>query len=195
MFSDIAAKSPSKRVTIVLLHFRPYFPEFEERVTPLLNQAIVISIAHQQLQLFNQGQLIKTYSVSTALKGSGNRKGSNQTPLGRHYVRAKIGAGQPVNSVFLGRRPTGELYSSELAQRFPERDWILARILWLCGCQIGYNRLGEVDTMQRFIYIHGTPDSEPMGVPLSHGCIRMRNSDIIELFERVACGTTVEILA
>lgn len=160
-----------------------------------MKQAIVISIAHQQLQLFNQGQLVQTYPISTALKGSGNRKGSYQTPLGRHYVRAKIGAGQAPNTVFIGRRPSGEIYSPELAQHAPERDWILTRILWLCGCQVGFNRLGEVDTMQRYIYIHGTPDSEPMGVPLSHGCIRMRNRDIIELFEQVECGTMVEILA
>jgi hypothetical protein len=160
-----------------------------------LNQAIVISIQHQQLQLFSHNELVKTYSVSTALKGSGNLKGSYQTPLGLHYIRAKIGSGHPVNSVFVGRRPTGEIYSPQLAQTQPDRDWILTRILWLCGREIGINRLGQVDSMQRYIYIHGTPDSEPMGVPRSHGCIRMRNDDLIELFEQVECGTGVEIVA
>ncbi|WP_178862340.1 L,D-transpeptidase [Thiomicrorhabdus cannonii] len=160
-----------------------------------MNQTIVISIQDQQLRLFSQNELVKTYSVSTALKGSGNLKGSYQTPLGLHYIRAKIGADQPVNSVFVGRRPTGEVYSPQLAQAQPERDWILTRILWLCGREIGINRLGKVDTMQRYIYIHGTPDSEPMGVPRSHGCIRMRNEELIELFDHVACGVPVEIVA
>jgi L,D-transpeptidase YbiS len=108
-------------------------------------------------------------------------------------VRAKIGAGLPRGAVLVSRRPTGEVWSPELAARFPERDWVLSRILWLSGCEVGFNRLGERDTMQRYIYIHGTPDTEPMGEPRSHGCIRMRNGDVMELFERVPAGTPVEI--
>jgi lipoprotein-anchoring transpeptidase ErfK/SrfK len=109
-------------------------------------------------------------------------------------VRANIGNGQPVNTVFVRRRPTGEIYTPALGERYPERDWILTRILWLSGCEPGFNRLGEVDTMQRFIYIHGSPDSVDMGKPGSIGCIRMRNDDLLELFDLVVPGTPVEIL-
>jgi len=142
-----------------------------------------------------QGEVSREYSVSTALNGPGERRGSLCTPRGRHVVRAKIGAGQPLNAVFVSRRPTGEIYTPELGAQFPERDWILTRILWLSGCEIGFNRLGDVDTMRRFVYIHGSPDSVPMGRPGSIGCVRMRNADIVELFERVGAGTPVEIRA
>lgn len=135
-----------------------------------------------------------SYRISSALKGTGQQSGSYCTPLGRHVVRAKIGAGQPENTVFVGRRPTGEIYGPELAARFPGRDWILTRILWLSGCEPGHNRLGGVDTMRRYIYIHGSPDSVPMGVPGSIGCIRMRNAEIVDLFDRVPAGITVDIL-
>lgn len=119
--------------------------------------------------------------------------GSEMTPRGRHRVRARIGAACPSGSVFVGRRPTGEIHTPTLAQRFPERDWILSRILWLCGEEPGRNRLGEFDSMRRYIYIHGTPDSEPMGIPRSHGCVRMRNEAIIELFDKVPVGLPVYI--
>ena len=154
---------------------------------------ILISIHKQTLALIDEG-LVQTYLVSTASVGVNCLKGSGGTPLGRHQIRAKIGSGMPLNSVFVGRRPTGEIYTPTLAAQSPERDWILTRILWLSGLEKGKNRLGQVDTMQRYIYIHGTPDSEPMGVPLSHGCIRMHNADIIELFEQVVVGTEVEIV-
>lgn len=132
-------------------------------------------------------------SVSTAARGAGEAKDSECTPRGRHVVRAKIGAGTPLNTVFHGRRPTGEIYTPDLAERNPGRDWILTRILWLSGLEPGRNRLGEVDSMRRFIYIHGCPDETPMGVARSHGCVRMRNTDIVELFDRVRAGTHVNI--
>lgn len=155
-----------------------------------------ISIPDQTLTLRDAaGGVLASYAVSTALNGAGEAKGSNCTPRGEHIVRAKIGAGQPVNTVFVGRRPTGEIWSPELAENFPNRDWILTRILWLSGCERGFNRLGDCDTMQRYIYIHGTPDPEPMGVPLSHGCIRMRNADVMALFDAVPVGTSVKITA
>ncbi|HSH40848.1 MAG TPA: L,D-transpeptidase [Arenicellales bacterium] len=153
-----------------------------------------VSIADQRLRLLDHGNTaLKSYSVSTARNGAGERNGSECTPRGEHRVRARIGAGCPVNTVFKGRRPTGEIYSPALRRRHPERDWILTRILWLCGNEPGFNRLGEVDTMRRFIYIHGAPDDDPMGVPGSHGCIKMRNVDVLELFELVAAGTPVTI--
>ena len=133
------------------------------------------------------------YLVSTAANGVGCTKDSGCTPLGAHIIRAKIGADAPVNTVFVGRRPTGEICTPELMAQYPNRDWILTRILWLSGTEIGKNRLGNVDTMQRYIYIHGTPDSTDMGEVGSHGCVRMRNADVIELFDLVEAGTKVFI--
>jgi lipoprotein-anchoring transpeptidase ErfK/SrfK len=155
---------------------------------------INIYIATQQLEVLDDaGRVLRQYSVSTAEKGAGEVRGSYCTPRGQHIIRAKIGNGCAENAVFVGRRPTGEIYSAELGARFPERDWILTRILWLSGCEVGFNRLGEYDTMRRYIYIHGTPDTVQLGMPGSHGCIRMRNADLIELFEAVSAGTVVEI--
>jgi len=149
---------------------------------------IVIDLGRQELVF--EG---KAYSVSTAKKGPGEMNGSLCTPRGRHIVRAKIGAGLPLGSVFVRRRPTGEVWTPELHAQYPGRDWILTRILWLSGCEPGRNRMGEVDTMRRYIYIHGSPDSAEMGKPGSIGCIRMRNRDIAELFELVPPYTPVEI--
>jgi len=159
-------------------------------------QRIEISIPEQSLRLVaDGGKELGRYPVSTSRNGAGEREGSFQTPRGEHIVRAKIGAGQPPNTVFRGRRPTGEIWTPELGERFPGRDWILTRILWLSGREPGKNRLGNVDTMRRYIYIHGSPDSVPMGTPGSIGCIRMRNSDIVDLFERIPAGTAVGISA
>lgn len=139
--------------------------------------------------------MVKRYLVSTSRNGVGERQGSFCTPRGEHIVRAKIGRDQPVKTVFVNRRPTGEIWTPELAERFPGRDWILTRILWLSGCEVGKNRLGEVDTMRRYVYIHGSPDTVEMGKPGSIGCIRMRNQDVVELFELVPTGTQVRIAA
>ena len=158
-------------------------------------KSILINIAEQNLRLSDRaGKPLRTYVVSTAKNGAGERFGSFCTPRGRHVIRAKIGAGYPENVVFLGRRATGETYTPDLGARFPERDWMLTRILWLSGCEPGINRLGDVDTMRRYIYIHGCPDSVELGKPGSIGCIRMRNDDIVELFDLVSAGTRVNIL-
>lgn len=155
---------------------------------------ININIGKQTLQLFDDvGKLVRSYPVSTALNGAGEEAGSNCTPRGRHVIRAKIGAGQPVNTVFVGRRPSGEIYTPALGVQYPERDWILTRILWLSGCEPGYNRSGSCDTMRRYIYIHGTTKERGVGVPRSHGCINMLNDDLLELFELVEAGTLVDI--
>lgn len=155
---------------------------------------IHISLADQRLSLFGpDGACIRRYPVSTALNGPGEVMDSGCTPRGLHTVRARIGAGAPVGTVFRGRRRTGEIWSPELAARHPQRDWILSRILWLSGCEPGRNRLGRVDSMRRYIYVHGTADDQPIGRALSHGCVRMRNRDVIELFELVPAGTPVEI--
>ena len=156
---------------------------------------INIHISTQMLELLDDaGKLLHCYTVSTAANGVGELSGSFCTPRGKHIIRAKIGAGQPVKSVFVSRRPNGEIYSPTLAAQFPNRDWILTRILWLSGGEVGFNRLGKCDTMRRYIYIHGTPDAVPLGKPGSHGCIRMRNADVMELFDLAAVGTTVEII-
>ncbi|WP_374240929.1 L,D-transpeptidase family protein [Zoogloea sp.] len=157
---------------------------------------IVIDIPSQTLSLIGgDGACIRRYQVSTARNGAGELSGSHCTPRGRHIVRARIGAGAPLGAAFRGRRPTGEVWTPELAATHPARDWILTRILWLSGTEPGRNRLGEVDSMRRYIYIHGTPDTEPMGVPLSIGCVRMRNRDVAELFDLVPAGTKVDIRA
>lgn len=155
---------------------------------------IEVDIPRQTLHLLDpQGHALMAVPVSTAKNGPGERMDSNCTPRGRHIVRAKIGEGCPVNTVFRGRRPTGEVYSPELRSAFPDRDWILTRVLWLSGVEPGFNRLGAVDTMRRYIYIHGAPDDDEMGVPSSHGCVKMRNHEVVALFDRVAVGTPVII--
>ena len=153
-----------------------------------------ISIAEQRLYAFAQGELQLCLPVSTALNGAGELNGSGCTPRGWHVVRARLGEGLPLNAVLRGRRWTGEVWTPELHQQFPNRDWILTRILWLSGCEKGRNRLGNCDTFRRYIYLHGTPDSEPMGLALSHGCIRLRNEDMLGLFNRVAAGCKVRIV-
>jgi predicted GNAT family N-acyltransferase len=156
---------------------------------------ILLSLPAQTLALHDDsGLLLRRYSVSTAKAGAGEENGSFRTPRGRHVIRAKIGAGQPENTVFVRRRPTGEVWSPALAEANSRRDWILTRILWLSGGEPGFNRLGRVDTMRRYIYLHGAPDSVAMGQPGSIGCVRMRNRDIVELFERVPCLTPVRIV-
>ncbi|GHT96854.1 L,D-transpeptidase [Betaproteobacteria bacterium] len=157
---------------------------------------IHVDLAAQTLALFaDDGACIRRYPVSTALNGAGETEGSECTPRGCHRIRAKIGAGLPAGAAFRARRPTGEIWSAELAAQHPGRDWILSRILWLCGEEPGRNRGGEVDSMRRYIYIHGTGDDQTLGMPRSHGCIRMRSRDVIELFELVEVGVKVEIVA
>ena len=163
------------------------------------NVHLVINIAQQNLTLYQDDKELTQYTVSTAKNGIGSQQDSGCTPLGKHFIAKKFGANEPMNAVFSGRVPTGEIYSAELGNCYPKRDWILSRILWLSGIEEGFNKgsnsQGGCDTYQRYIYIHGTPDSEPMGEPLSHGCIRMRNEDIMELFEQVKEGTAVTIIA
>lgn len=158
-----------------------------------MSRHIHICLESQTLQLLEDGQVLQTYPVSTSRFGPGEEKDSYKTPRGRHVIAEKIGADAPQNAVFVARRPTGEIWSEAMAAAEPGRDWILSRILWLSGCEPGRNCGGNVDTRERYVYIHGCPDTAPMGVPGSIGCIRMRNSDVIELFEAVPEGTPVLI--
>ncbi len=155
--------------------------------------ALDIDIGAQTLQVTDQnGRVCKVCPVSTAARGAGQKMDSLCTPTGKHIIRARIGTGQPLNTIFRGRRPSG-IYRTGMREAEPDRDWILTRILWLSGCEPGFNRLGNVDSMRRYIYLHGTPDEVEMGVPGSRGCIRVRNHDLLELFDMVAIGTVVNI--
>lgn len=157
---------------------------------------IEVDVPRQMLTVWDAaGRVVFEKRVATAKKGVGELNGSEQTPRGHHIIRAKIGHGAAPNAVFVGRRATGEIYSPQLRTLFPQRDWILTRILWLSGREPGKNRLGKVDTMRRYIYIHGCPDEDPMGIPSSHGCVKMRNDEIIALFDLVEVGTPVNIRA
>ncbi|MCK4743759.1 MAG: L,D-transpeptidase [Sulfuriflexus sp.] len=157
------------------------------------NLQVTINITKQSLEVSDDGGVLFHTLVSTALNGAGEENGSECTPRGRHIIRAKIGEGCDLNTVFVARRPSDEVFSESLQQQYPERDWILTRILWLSGCESGINRGGNVDTMRRYIYIHGCPDGTEMGVPASHGCIRMTNKDVVTLFELLPVGTDVLI--
>jgi lipoprotein-anchoring transpeptidase ErfK/SrfK len=158
-----------------------------------LNTFLHISSQTQRLKIQINSKITKSYHISTARNGIGEIKGSECTPCGWHQIRAKIGDLQPINSIFVARRPTGEIYDAKLAKKFPNRDWILTRILWLDGIEAGKNRYGNVHTASRYIYIHGCPDELITGQPESHGCIRMKNADILDLFNRIPVGTKVFI--
>lgn len=155
--------------------------------------SVRISLSDQWLECRDEGRLLAGFAVSTSRYGPGERQGSGCTPRGAHVIRARIGAGLPPGALLRGRRPTGEIWHPEMSMTDPQGDFILSRILWLSGCEVGVNRLGSVDTMRRYIYIHGTADTAPMGVPFSHGCIRMRSDDVIRLFDLVTPGTPVDI--
>lgn len=154
---------------------------------------LYISVADQRMTLMQDRHTLFECDISSARNGVGEIQGSECTPRGWHYIRARIGGGCPPNTVFIGRRPSGELYSPALRAQFPQRDWILTRILWLSGLEPGFNRMGEVDTMRRYIYIHGCPDDDQLGRPGSHGCIKVRNQDVINLYDLVPVGTRVLI--
>ena len=155
---------------------------------------IVVSIPAQKLELKDGDTTASSYSVSTSRNGPGEQKDSYCTPRGLHYVRAKIGEGLPTGSILKGRRPTGEIFSAQGKDLDPDRDWVTSRILWLSGKEVGRNRLGSVDSMQRYIYIHGSPHVDKLGTSASAGCVRMSDRDVIELFDMVDAGIEVEIL-
>jgi lipoprotein-anchoring transpeptidase ErfK/SrfK len=155
---------------------------------------IIVSVSQQQLFLYDDRELIKTYPVGTARNGVGQKQGSEQTPLGRHEICAMMGGEASLDSIFIGREPTGEIYSAELEAQFPERDFILTRILWLKGLQPEFNSGGDVDSQSRYIYIHGSPDRTMANAPASRGCINMSSTNVVDLFLKVQMGTLVEIV-
>jgi len=145
---------------------------------------ITIDISKQTLEYKG-----KSYSISTAKNGIGEIEDSYCTPTGKFKIAEKIGANLEFGSVLVDRESTGEIYNADLAKQYPDRDWILTRILWLDGVEV-HNQ----NTKNRYIYIHGSPDETPMGMPGSKGCIRMHNYDVIELFESIHTGEDVVII-
>ncbi len=158
-----------------------------------MNSAIV-SISQQLLTVFNERQeALFECAVNTAKNGVGCLLNSGCTPMGMHYVRACIGEGLSPYAVLIGRRPTGEEWSQALMDAYPQRDWILGRILWLCGLESGINRGGQVDTFRRYIYIHGSPAWSSERQPSSHGCVRVASEDMIRVFDYLGYGALVSI--
>ena len=157
------------------------------------NIHIDVAIGDQCLYLRQGETCLQHWPVSTARNGVGEQQDSECTPRGQHIIAEKIGDQAISNTVFVGRVPSGEIYTPLLAEQYPERDWILTRILWLAGCEAGKNQGGNVDTKKRYIYIHGCPEDTDFSTPGSHGCIRMRNADIIMLYDRIQVGTPVYI--
>ncbi|WP_038247757.1 L,D-transpeptidase [Ghiorsea bivora] len=151
---------------------------------------IKIIVSEQMLYHHRKTGVVCAYPVSTARNGVGNIENSLQTPLGKHQICAKIGGGLPVYTYFESREPKG-IFTQKTAHH--KADWILSRILWLTGVQTGVNKRGKVDTKKRYIYIHGTNEEDKIGLPVSHGCIRMLNADVVHLFEHACYGESVFI--
>lgn len=151
--------------------------------------SITVRISQQKLYFLSGGKPIKTYLISTSKYGVGNKDGSNKTPLGLHHIAGKFGRNARLGTIFKRRRDTGKI-----AKRGTDGDLITTRILRLEGLQKGINKGEGIDSFQRCIYIHGTPEEHLIGKPASHGCIRMKNSDIINLFGLIKRGVTVRIV-
>lgn len=155
---------------------------------------LVVRISTATMQFYVQGALSKSYVVSTSKRPPSNVKNSLGTPRGLHEIAERIGAGQPPGMVFKARIPTGRHFSEmpDVAPDSPD-NLITSRILWLRGLEPGVNRGGEVDTYERYIYLHGTNREDRIGEPISAGCVLMRNLDIVELYENVRAGDLVWI--
>ena len=158
--------------------------------------SIKVNISKQMLTLYDDNQqLVSEYPVSTSKYGIGNQEGSFKTPLGQHQICEKIGDSMSEDEVFIGRQPQGRLTELQAQGRELPADIITARILRLHGMQPGVNQGRGIDSYERYIYIHGTADEEHISEPVSHGCIRMRNQDVIDLYEKVRLNTNVWIEA
>ena len=154
----------------------------------------IVDVSEQEIRLYEQGDFTVSYPVSTAEKGVGNKNNSYQTPLGLHYIRNKIGAGAARLSIFDSRSNTGKIATLETRPRHTGEDLVTSRILWLSGLEPGINQGQGVDSYRRYIYIHGTQEEGLIGQPASHGCIRMRNADVMDLFKRMPERSLVWII-
>lgn len=155
---------------------------------------VCVDVGLQRLTVLRRGRKVATYPVSTATLGTGSESGSNRTPLGLHRVCKKIGDGEPHGMIFVGRVPVGKIATIKVDAVDAAEDLILTRILWLDGLEEGKNRGGSVDSRSRYIYIHGTNEEGLIGRPASHGCVRMRNADVVELCDLIVEGVVVEIV-
>ena len=153
----------------------------------------LVSVPQQRLFLYEHGVRTASYPVSTSRYGVGSLKGSEKTPLGAHRVRRKIGDGAPIGRIFRSRSDTGEDAEIVEEARPTDLDYVTTRILWLDGLEAGVNQGGDVDSFERFIYIHGTHEEGLIGRPASHGCVRMRNADVVEVFDRLPLDALVLI--
>lgn len=157
------------------------------------DQVLVVDVSEQRLRLYRRGETVGEWPVSTSKYGIGNRQNSERTPLGVHRIARKIGAGAPPGTLFKARRDTGRTVEILKDDRAADGDYVTTRILWLEGLEPGVNQGPGVDSFQRYIYIHGTAEEGRIGRPFSHGCVRMTNDAVVELFDRVQEGTLVEI--
>ena len=175
--------------------FAPLLQDLQQRFPQYSTQTVVlIDATSQELLLLEQGQVTGRWIISTAEAGLGSRKGSNQTPLGVHRVAQKFGDDALLGTIFKARQNTGKVANILTAPGARSNaDNVTTRILWLDGLEPGLNKGGDVDSYQRFIYIHGTDEEGRLGAPASHGCIRMRNQDVIDLYERVGKDALVVI--
>ena len=153
----------------------------------------VVAIEAQRLYLMHDGRLLKAYPVSTSAFGPGAQEGSNQTPLGLHQIKQKIGENEPEGMIFKARKPTGRMANIIAEPRDVPEDDVTTRIMWLDGMEPGVNQGGKVDSYKRYIYIHGTPEEGLIGRPASHGCVRMLNADVVDVFNKLPEGTLVYI--
>lgn len=154
---------------------------------------MLVNIQQQEIYVVRNDAIEKTYRISSAKNGIGNSAGSGKTPLGVHRIAEKIGAGAKPNTIFLGRKDSGKTATILKDPIDSEDDYVTSRILWLEGLEPGINKGKGIDSKQRYIYIHGTPEEGLIGTPASHGCIRLYNKDVIELFDVVSAGTLVVI--
>lgn len=152
-----------------------------------------VSVAKQQMTLYELGRPVQTFRISTSMVGTGSRMGSIRTPLGRHRICRMVGDGLVAGAVLRGAKPTGEVAQIFIDTTNVEDDLVTTRILWLEGLEPGRNRGGLVDSYHRYIYIHGTPEEGLIGQPASHGCLRMYNRDVIALYNRIRLGSLVII--
>lgn len=154
---------------------------------------LLVNIERQEMYLVKNDALEKTYRISSSKYGIGNQSGSGKTPLGVHRIAEKIGAGAKPNTIFTGRKDTGKTATILREPVDTEEDHVTTRILWLEGMEPGVNKGKGIDSKLRYIYIHGTPEEGLIGTPASHGCIRMYNADVLELFGLIQAGAFVFI--
>ncbi len=159
-----------------------------------LSEFLYVGIRRQRMYYFKNNQIVSSYPISTSSKGAGNLMGSYKTPTGLHQIAEKIGGNAPLGTLFINKKNTGKVVPVNKSEISIKKDEITSRVLSLKGLQQGINKGKKYDTFSRGIYIHGTSDEASIGRPSSHGCVRMKNDDIMELFDLLSVGTKVVLL-